>query len=129
MRQQHNEPLFCSSARADSPHALTLAGVVQTVLERIDRWAPESKGAQNKPRTTVVIDEANLAMPNADPDAGASGVVQSLLRATPAHPAHCTREHMGDRKHVATLRRLPARQWRRGLARHAEPKRREPGHP
>lgn len=45
----------------------------------------------------MVIDEANLAMPNADPDAGASGVVQSLLRATPSHPAHCTREHMGDR--------------------------------
>ena len=55
--------------------------VVQTVLERLDRWAPESNGAQRRPKTTVVLDEANLAMPNnGDPDAGSAGVVQSLLR-------------------------------------------------
>ena len=56
------------------------AGVVQTVLERIDHWAPQSGGLQRKPKTTVVLDEANLAMPKGDPDMGSTGIVQSLLR-------------------------------------------------
>eukprot|EP00966_Prymnesium_polylepis_P074318 1724826-Prymnesium_polylepis.1 len=60
--------------------------VVQTCLERIDRWVPGSGGSQDAPRTAVVIDEAHLAMPDqggsfgAGKGAGASAVVRRLLK-------------------------------------------------
>ena len=55
---------------------------------------PTGEGLQEAPRTAVIIDEANLAMPNGDADAGATGVVQSLLRASLlAARCTCTAEH------------------------------------
>ena len=54
--------------------------VVQTVLERLERWVPQSEGTQEAPRTSIIIDEAHLAMPNIGPGAGATGVVQRLLK-------------------------------------------------
>ena len=60
--------------------------VVQTCLERIDRWVPGSGGSQDAPRTAIVIDEAHLAMPNPGggfgkgKGEGASGVVQRILQ-------------------------------------------------
>ena len=38
--------------------------VVQTTLERLERWVPDSGGKQNSPCTSIIIDEAHQSMPN-----------------------------------------------------------------